>query len=161
MLELNKNSYVTVSDADNYINAHYRSNNKLRKAWEGLDEADKIASLLSACADIEALPFGGRAMVAGQAMAFPRLPYQYTRAAEIPERVKHAQVEFALWQLDDTSTAQAEQRQALQAQGVESFSVGDLSESYTTGATAQPTALMCAKVANLLAPYRNGGRAIG
>ena len=159
MLEVNKNSYVTVEDADSYITTHYRSNNKLRKVWEELDDADKSASLLSACADMEVLPFGGRAMTAGQAMAFPRLPYQYGSAGEVPDRVKHAQVELALWQLDETHTAQAEQRQALQAQGVESFSVGDLSESYTTGATAQPTALMCAKVANLLAPYLNGGHA--
>lgn len=158
MLELNKNSYVTVGDADAYISARYRSNNKLRKAWEDLDEADKEASLLTACADIEALPFGGRSMIAGQAMAFPRLPYQYGRSTEIPEKVKHAQIELALWQLDDTNTTQAEQRQALQAQGVESFSIGDLSESYTTGTAAQPTALMCAKVSNLLAPYLNGGR---
>ena len=158
MLELNKNSYVTVEDADSYITTHYRSNNKLRKVWEELDEADKIASLLSACADIEALPFGGRAMTAGQAMAFPRLPYQYGSAGEIPKELAYTGRACAM-EVDDTSTAQAEQRQALQAQGVESFSVGDLSESYTTGATAQPTALMCAKVANLLAPYLNGGHA--
>lgn len=91
-------------------------------------------------------------------MAFPRLPYQYGKVEEIaPLRVKQAQVELALWLSDDTKQANQSQRQELQSQGVESFSIGDLSESYGKGVGEKPAPLLCSKVKALVAPYLDGG----
>jgi len=158
MLEVGTNTYVSREFADEYIASRYRSNSKDRKRWGELSEKDKEILLINACAELENLQWQGRAATKGQAMAFPRLPFQYGKTDEVaPLRVKQAQAELALWLSDDTKQANQSQRLELQAQGVESFSIGDLSESYGKGVGEKPVPLLCKKVADLIAPYLNGG----
>ena len=156
MLEVGTNSYITTTEADEYISSRYRSNNKDRKRWEELSESDKEILLVNACDELERLPWIGRRASRQQTLSFPRLPLQYGRSQEPPQAIKHAQAELALWLSDDTKQANANQRQELQSQGVTSFGIGDLSESYT-GNSTNPAPMLCSKVAGLIAPYINGG----
>lgn len=158
MLTIGTDSYITITEADEYISSRYRSNNKDRKRWQELTEEDKEVLLRNACAEMELLPFHGRKITREQKLAFPRLPYQYGRVEEIaPLRVKQAQVELALWLSDEEKQGNQSQRQELQSQGVESFSIGDLSESYGKGVGEKSAPLLCSKVKTLIAPYLNGG----
>lgn len=158
MLEISKNTYISREYADEYISSRYRSNSKDRKRWEELSEEDKEILLISACDGLESLQWQGRTATKGQAMAFPRLPFQYGKTDEIaPLRVKQAQAELALWLSDDTRQSKLSKRQELQSQGVESFSIGDLSESYGEGVGEKSAPLLCLKVKNLISPYLNGG----
>ncbi|MDR0884716.1 MAG: hypothetical protein LBN05_08985 [Oscillospiraceae bacterium] len=154
-------TYQTTAEADAYVAAHYRTNSKARTTWDALSEEDKGILLANACESIEGLPFTGRKAQWQQPFAFPRLPQQYGRPQVVPDKVKAAQVELALWAMQDADGESAK-RQELQAQGVQSFSIGDLSESYgTTGAAAsQPAALLCLKSAALLRGFLSGGYAV-
>lgn len=158
-LEVGKNSYVTVAEADEYITSHYRSNSKDRQRWSELPEEDKEILLQNACTEIELLPFPGRKADREQELAFPRLPQQYGQAQDPPKRILAAQIELALWLSDGGKQEELSQRQELQGQGVTSFSLGDLSESYQGGVSSatQNTALLCPKVKALLTPYLSGG----
>ena len=158
MLEVGKNTYVSKDFADEYITSRYKTDSGDRNRWRETPEEDKEILLVSACDELERLQWQGRTVVKGQAMAFPRLPYQYGKVEEIaPLRVKQAQVELALWLSDDTKQANQSQRQELQSQGVESFSIGDLSESYGKGVGEKPAPLLCSKVKALATPYLDGG----
>jgi len=158
MLEVGTNTYVSREYADEYITSRYKTNNEDRNRWRETPEEDKEILLISACDELNNLQWQGRTAVKGQAMAFPRLPFQYGKTDEIaPLRVKQAQVELALWLSDDTRQSKLSKRQELQSQGVESFSIGDLSESYGKGVGEKPAPLLCSKVKALIAPYLSGG----
>lgn len=159
-------TYIVLDDADTYISTHYISTDAGRVAWEDLDDDDKEALLLAACLEIECLPFIGRKMFLNQALAFPRYPseevipdYPYLdfSTGTIPQKVINAQCELALWLLSNSSKlTDAENRANLQAQGVKSFSIGDLSENYAAGASAVPVPLLCPKCRTLLKAYTEG-----
>jgi len=152
-------TYVTVAEADEYISTHYRSNSKDRKRWNELETEDKEVLLVNACTELETLPFQGRKAVVDQPLSFPRLPMQYGRTDEgAPANVKAAQIELALWLSDEEKQVEIAQRVELQGQGVQSFSVGNLSESYNAPITH--AALKCSKAKVLLSRYLNGGYAI-
>ena len=152
-LVVGKNSYVTVDQADAYISSHYMSSSADWKRWSSLDRTDKKVLLLSACQDIEQLPFPGRKAVRDQELCFPR----YGWGQNPPGDVLAAQVELALWLSDEDKQAQLSHRQELQAQGVTSFRLGDLSESYGEGTSGgQRSALLCPKAMALLTPYMSG-----
>lgn len=151
-------TYVTVGDADTYIKSRYLTSSTDRKRWIELDYADKEVFLANACIEIEQLPFRGRKAVVNQPLSFPRLPYQYGHTdSGAPTTVKYAQIELALWLSDEDKQSEYTKRRDLQAQGVESFGIGDLSESYVVGAAVKPAPLLCSKSASLLAQYLNGG----
>lgn len=157
-MQVGTDSYVTLQEAEDYIAKHYRSNNPGRKRWAELEDADKEILLTEACSEIDLLPFIGRKTLPDQLLAFPRLPMQYGSADGAPAQVKAAQIEFALWLSDDDKQGEMSQREALRAQGVESFSIGDLSESYAGGGV-KSAPLLCPKAAALLSPYLSGGYA--
>lgn len=156
-LEVGVNSYITVEQADQYIASRYRASNAARQRWEGLKEEDKEVLLLEACSQIEQLPFQGKAAVIGQALAWPRLPFCYGLPTEPPQAVLDAQAELALWLSDDEHQAELAKRRELQEQGVASFSLGDLSESYKPEQAPADWAMRCLRVRALLQRYINGG----
>lgn len=158
-MQVGTDTYVTVAEADTYVSTHYRSTSAARTRWAALSENDKAILLVDACSEMEQLPFHGRKAEDGQLLAFPRrLPWQdYT--SEVPEAVKSAQVELAVWLSDDVKQSEAEQRRALQGQGVKSFSVGDLSETYN-GTSTGARSLLCPKAKLLLSPYLTGAYAV-
>lgn len=156
-LEVGKNSYVTVAQADEHIASHYRSNNTDRQRWDELAEEDKETLLINACAELELLPFQGRKANRDQELSFPRLPFQYGNAEHPPAKVLAAQVELALWLSNDAKQDELTLRQELHAQGITGFSLGDLSETYREGSSTGSVVLLCPKARRLLSPYLAGG----
>lgn len=147
--------YVTNEEALIYIQGHYTSKDPLRVNWESLTEDDQNALLRRSLQSIEMLPFAGRKYDSEQSLAFPRCPSQ-----TIPEGIKAAQIENAL-SLGDTSNQEEEQFYSkLWMYGVESYSIGNLSESVGAGAgtgAAQTTGIVSSTAQRLLKPFLSGG----
>jgi hypothetical protein len=132
------NSYVTLDDAEAYFDTRL-----LSAAWEAATVRDRARALIAAARDIDALRLKGtKADVAfdiatparyAQVMAFPRA-YTIDGAGEwsVPREVLDAQLEQALFLLAGGSGS--DRRRRLQAQGVQSFSVEGMSETYRVGA---------------------------
>ena len=128
-------SYLTVQEANERISAFLPSTDALRAAWEALSDEDKQSCIFRATARIDTLPYTGAPACAKQDGAFPRWG-----ESELSEEVKTAVALEACACCD----AEADIRATLQAQGVKSFSVGSLSESYKVssggGGLYHPTA---------------------
>ena len=121
--------YVTLEEANTYVATHYISTDALRVAWEGLESADKSALLLKSFETIEMLPFAGHKTDPAQLNAFPRCP-----STEVPNQVKWAQIENALVAGDTSANEAAEHYGRLWQFGVQSYSIGNLSEHISEGA---------------------------
>jgi len=88
------------------------------------------------------------------------LPYQYGHTdSGAPERVKSAEIELALYLSDEKKQESSEKRSKLIADGVKSFSLGDLSESYgdNVQSASKSSVYDCKKAVSLLSPYLSGG----
>ena len=134
--------YSSVKEADSYISTHYTSKSAAYKRWNALSEDDKAVYLNNAFDSIECLKFGGRHTDSGA-----------------PERVKSAEIELALYLSDEKKQESSEKRSKLIADGVKSFSLGDLSESYgdNVQSASKPSVYDCKKAVSLLSPYLSGG----
>jgi hypothetical protein len=155
----NSNSYVTTDEATAYFAQRLRSS-----AWTAASTEDKEKALVMACQHIEAArPMIDRGSVgtygpyvSTQALSFPRrADWVSGTGFVIPPPVKRGQFEEALALL--ARGAESDRRRALQADGVSSFSVDGLSESYGTGAGARHP-IESPEARALIAPYlRKGG----
>ena len=148
-------SYVDVAYADEYVNTHFLSVDERRFNWEALDNNDKEVLLQRSFEAIECLPFVGRKTNPDQPNAFPRYPFE-----EVPEAVKYAQVENAITLSDSSASEDAAFYEKLWQYGVESYSIGNLSERTSSGAwgrnvTASSSGVISAKAINLLKPFLN------
>lgn len=140
--------YATVSQANEYVKQYHSSTDPLRTAWEGLSEQDKQVLLNQAEQTIDSLPLKGRPLESGK--AFPRTPFQ-----EISMRqALVATVELALATLDE----EASSRLRLQRQGVKSYKIGDLSETFvdSTGGAGEVARAMSI-VSTCLSNWLGGG----
>ena len=148
-------SYVDVAYADEYVNTHFLSVDERRLNWEALDNNDKEVLLQRSFEAIECLPFVGRKTDPDQPNAFPRCPFE-----EVPEAVKHAQVENAITLSDSSASEDAAFYEKLWQYGVESYSIGTLSERTSSGAWGRnvtaSSGVISAKAINLLKPFLNG-----
>lgn len=148
--------YVDLAYADNYVETHFLSTDELRETWEDLDDADKEVLLRRSFESLESLPFSGRKFDPDQPNAFPRYPCE-----EVPEAVKSAQVENAVALSDSAASEDAAFYEKLWQYGVESYSIGNLSERTsqgTWGRNATTTSgLMSAKATQMLQPFVSGG----
>lgn len=148
-------SYVDVAYADEYVNTHFLSVDERRLNWEALDNNDKEVLLQRSFEAIECLPFVGRKTNLEQPNAFPRCPFE-----EVPEAVKHAQVENAITLSDSSASEDAAFYEKLWQYGVESYSIGNLSERTSSGAWGRnvtaSSGVISAKAINLLKPFLNG-----
>lgn len=131
-------SYVTLAAAEAYFGARFGSD-----AWDDAIEADQEKALKQAARHLGRFRYVGTRSTTTQALAFPRAyPYNDdpdlgSTALAIPQTIKDAQCEEALSLLEaaaDPGGAASARRTALQAQGVTSFSVPGLSESYSSNA---------------------------
>ena len=113
--------YATIEEVDSYVVTYYGSSDTVRTNWEALLTADKQVMLNKAERAIDLLPFHGEPCQADK--AFPRNP----NAAASTTKVKEATIELAL---RINSSSEAQERYDLQAQGVKSFKIGDLSETF-------------------------------
>ncbi len=132
-------SYVNLTDANEYF-----SNRLHADAWADVSDADKEKALAMATRMIDRQPLKGRKATDEQELAFPRYP-----DTEIPKEVQEACCEEALALLERGNS----QRRKLQQEGVQSFSLGNMSESYAAGAGK---GLLSQEAKELLRPWLIG-----
>lgn len=140
-LTVGTDTYISVADAATYINSYCVSSATKVTTWNSLTNSDKEVYLRQACTLIDRQPLAGYKAVSTQTLAFPRYlwsdyataysvePYNgpgWYKQTAVPDDVKYAQVEIALSLADGIS-----ERQKLIREGVKSYSIGHLSETFT------------------------------
>lgn len=151
--------YVTLDEANAYVESHYVSTDPLRLGWDVLDDEDKVVLLTRSLQAIELLPFPGRKLKPDQTTVFPRWP-----SDQVPEAVKWAQIENAVAKSDTSNEEDAQHYERLWVYGVESYTIGNLSERTSSGSyglrSAQATGITSAIAERLLRPFLGGGYAM-
>lgn len=151
--------YVTLEEANQYVATHFITTDSLRVGWEALSDEDKTSLLNRSFLTIEALPFTGRKTDPSQPNAFPRCP-----VTEVPEAVKYAQIENAVSLSDPSSADEAAFYQRLWQYGVESYSIGNLSEKTSTGAWGRGASgvqgIVSTRASSMLQPFLGGSYTI-
>lgn len=142
--------YLSESEATELIRLHVPSGQKRREAWETLDEGGREAFLRIALISLERLKYSGARRDKRQALEFPR-----AGTRETPPKVPLAQALEACALAADGG--EASMRAALRAQGVGSFSAGNLRENYTGGGSG---ALLSREAAALLSGFMAGVSAL-
>lgn len=143
------NSYVTVEEADSYF-----ANTLQFEDWNKYDTSTKEKALITATRQIDRLPFAGRKLDINQSLEFPRTTTNIAFTDGIPNEITYATCEQALFLLQGGS-----KRQELQKQGVKSYSLGDLSETFADNLSeAQKT--ICPEALSYLRRYLLGSVAI-
>lgn len=158
--------YITSSEMDTYA-----ANRPDSTAWTGASSADKEDALKYASKLVDSLPFVGKKYdtdISSQPLQWPRLikvrgVWRVERDADdnvvVPQAIKDAVCEEILARLDTSNDS----RRSLQADGVKSFRLGDLSETYTgemQGGGILGTPLRSWTAYRLLEPYlAKGARA--
>jgi len=133
-------SYCTTEYADEYF-----SGRLCTERWGETSDADKEKALKQATKEIDRQPLTGRKTTDTQELAFPRYP-----DTEVPEAVKEACCEVALALLERGNS----QRRKLQQEGVQSFTLGNMSETYAPEAGR---GLISQEAKELLRPWLLGG----
>ena len=119
-ITVGENSYIDIEEADEYFAGRLHA-----ESWGQADDETKEKALKQATREIDRQPLKGRKTETSQTLAFPRYP-----DSEVPETVKDACCEVALALLERGNS----QRRKLQQEGVQSFSLGNMSETYAAGA---------------------------
>jgi len=132
-------SYCTIEYANEYF-----KNRLHAESWGETSEADKEKALKQATRAIDRQLLIGRKTNPEQELAFPRYP-----DTEIPKEVQEACCEEALAILESGNS----QRRKLQQEGVQSFTLGNMSESYAAGAGK---GLLSQEAKELLRPWLLG-----
>lgn len=161
-LVVGTDSYISKADADAYVALRYMSTEAKRVAWAALPEADCEVLLRRAASIIDQQPLAGVKVTEAQTMEFPRALYteyvgddnilspqimtneNWHVQTSVPTAVLAAQIELAL-----QYTVGTPDRIEFQRQGVKSFSVGKLSETYA----GTRSSLVSIEARDLLAPY--------
>ena len=133
-------SYCTIEYADEYFAGRLHA-----ESWGQADDSTKEKALKQATKIIDRQRLNGRKTNPSQPLAFPRYP-----DAEIPQNVKEACCEEALALLEKGNS----QRRKLQQEGVQSFTLGNMSETYAAGAGK---GLLSQEAKELLQPWLLGG----
>lgn len=160
------NSYVTRADANLYLADQFGT-----AAWDALADTDKDKALKQATRQIDRYRFHGWRALAGQALNFPRFrpgdqpglgisvpdsdePIHST-ILYIPIKVQRACCEQALWIAQNASRGGQSARQQLQQEGVDSFRMGDLQETFTHGGKRFGGQSLCPAAEDLLKRWIN------
>jgi len=133
-------SYCTIEYADEYF-----KNRLHAESWSGAASSIKEKALKQATRAIDRQRLKGNKTNPSQPLAFPRYP-----DTEIPEAVKEACCEEALALLERGNS----QRWKLQQEGVQSFTLGNMSETYIAGAGR---GMLSQEAKELLRPWLLGG----
>jgi hypothetical protein len=139
-ITVGENSYIDIDGADEYF-----AGRLCTEQWGETSDADKEKALRQATKEIDRMPLIGRKAVSEQVLAFPRHP-----EIKIPEAVKAACCEIALALLERGNS----QRRKLQQEGVQSFTLGNMSETYAPGGGR---GLISQEAKELLRPWLLGG----
>jgi hypothetical protein len=133
-------SYCTIEEANEYFAGRLHA-----ESWGETSDEDKEKALRQATKAIDRQLLKGRKATDTQELAFPRYP-----DTEVPEAVKEACCEIALVLLERGNS----QRHKLQQEGVQSFTLGNMSETYAPGAGR---GLISQEAKELLRPWLLGG----
>jgi len=141
VIEVGKNSYIDITDANTYFATRYGAD-----AWASLSDEVKDKLLITATQKIDNLTLKGRKYIYTQTLNFPRYIYidrelqqSYVGSpgindGTIPTQVTKATCEEALALLNTEAT----KRRELQEQGVTSFTIGKLSETFSGNTSSYP-----------------------
>ena len=171
-LAVGTDSYISVSDADTYFDTIL-----FPEPWTTTVTETKEKALKMATKKIDSLMLIGRKVEIDQPLEFPRSLYSDTASVygyqtgiinntryggwvdetEVTQAVKEATCEEALALI--RGGIQANKRAELQRQGVTSFGIGPLSESYS-GASSSPNRIISGTAAQLMSRYVGGSRSI-
>lgn len=132
-------SYCTIEEANEYFAGRLHA-----ESWGETSDADKEKALRQATKTIDRQPLRGRKTDTAQTLAFPRHP-----DTEVPVAVKDACCEVVLALLERSNS----QRRKLQQEGVQSFTLGNMSETYAAGAGR---GLLSQEAKELLRPWLLG-----
>lgn len=164
-------TYVTIAEADAYIESFYPTTDTQRYDWIRLSDTDKEIHLRNATRAIERIRYPGVKLVSTQALAFPReLAISYPPRREqapqnypftwveddVPDAVKYAEIEEAL---ELASPAAATKKHGKLTSGVKSYSIGHFSQvnvTKDTASNAPETALKSVKAQEYIAPLAAG-----
>jgi len=72
-LSVNVNSYVTLEEADTFVENNYMSMSAEYVKWNELTDNDKIVALTSSATALNNLRYKGQKKIKGQLLAFPRV----------------------------------------------------------------------------------------
>ena len=108
MLEVGVNTYVTITEADDYIESNFGEYDDLAVIWGVLSNREKERYLRASLGQIEALVIPGRPLDRDQPLQFPRCGV--FRSGIIPQEVKDAQVENAVEILNSECKARADEQ---------------------------------------------------
>jgi len=139
-ITVGENSYIDIEGANEYF-----ENRLHAESWGQADDSTKEKALKQATREIDRQPLKGHKTETSQTLAFPRYP-----DSEVPVAVKDACCEVALALLERGNS----QRRKLQQEGVQSFSLGNMSEAYAPGAGR---GLLSQEAKELLRPWLLGG----
>lgn len=137
-------AYATTEEANTYFASRLHA-----EAWTQASTCDKQKALDMATRAINRTPLKGVKASYDQANQFPRYP-----DTEVPQAVKDACCEEALAILERGNS----QRRKLQQEGVASFSVGGLTETFV--ASARGGGLISQEAKELLRPWLLGAVSI-
>ena len=118
-ITVGENSYIDIEGANEYFEGRLHA-----ESWFEADDSTKEKALKQATKTIDRQRLNGRKTNPSQPLVFPRYPDK-----EIPEAVKEACCEEALALLERGNS----QRRKLQQEGVQSFTLGNMSETYAPG----------------------------
>jgi hypothetical protein len=138
-ITVGENSYIDIEEADEYFSGRLHA-----ESWGQADDVTKDKALRQATKTIDRQLLRGRKTNRDQTLAFPRYP-----DTEVPEIVKEACCEEALALLERGNS----QRRKLQQEGVQSFALGNMSETYAPGAGR---GLLSQEAKELLRPWLLG-----
>lgn len=152
--------YVTLEEANAYVETHYLETEDARTNWEDLEDESKEILLRKSFECIDSLIFTGRKTFPDQSTSFPRFP-----ETEVSQKIKFAQIENALSLSDDSVQEESSFYSKLKSFGIQSYSIGNLSETFgsvSAGADSASTTLtskgiVSTKAQQYLLPYMYGG----
>lgn len=135
--------YATVEQANEFISKYYSSRDSLRIAWDALSNEDKQVMLNRAEQSIDLLPYTTRPVYKDK--VFPRHPNPDMSLVH----VQTATIELAIHSLDEEFLNRFE----LQRQGVKSYKIGDLSETFGSSQGTESYAGLDSFVYSIVFPY--------
>ena len=148
--------YVTVAEADKYVEEHFTSANPIRRAWDFTDNLDKKVLLRNSYRAIEALPFRGHKTSTTQPGAFPRYP-----SHEVPIQIKEAQIVNAVVLIDPDTKEDVDYYDKLRTYGVKSYHIGNLTETLVTptenSEVSSHVGIYSQEAVRLMSPWLKGG----
>ena len=143
IIEKGVNSYVELTEAENYIELMYDDVDEKKVYWDSLTETAKEKALIKACVVMQRLNFNNSSKSdLNQALVFPRVAYNILSGfIELGDKITLGGIEYP-----DYSICQIEQvlskgikDKTLSSSGgkeVKSVSIGKVSESYFEGSIA-------------------------